>query len=328
MTYPTLVLGAAGFIGSHLVDALLAQGETVIGLDNLSTGHMSNLAHASTYGMDRFTFALHDVRNPLPTWAPIVFNLACPASPVAYGLDPVGTLETSVVGALRLLEAYRKRPFLIVHASTSEVYGNPKVFPQPEYYWGNVNPIGVRSCYDEGKRAAEALFVSSRAAVRIARIFNTYGTRMAWNDGRAVPAFVQAAVNNQPIVLRGGGQTRSFCYVTDLVRGLLKLADPSKGHLSGQPINLGNSTEITIMKLAETVLRLAGASPDAMVFFDPTPDDPERRCPDLSLAQQLLNYVTTVDLEQGLSLVIAEARRRQKWPGKVSKAAPVEGKET
>jgi len=308
MTSSILVLGAAGFIGSHLVDALLAQGETVIGLDNLSTGRMENLVNAQGHG-SRFTFALHDVREPLPTWAPIVFNLACPASPKAYQADPVGTIETSVVGTLRLIEAARKRPFTLVHASTSEVYGNPSVSPQPEDYWGHVNPIGVRACYDESKRCAEAALISSGVSVRIARIFNTYGPRMAWNDGRAVPAFVHAAINNWTILLHGNGQqTRSFCFVSDTVRGLLKLLNTNYRI----PFNIGNDAEITIRELAEQVLRLTGNSDGPILISERPADDPDRRRPDLSRAREVLNYEPTVTLEQGLCLVIAEARTRQK----------------
>jgi len=321
MTYPIVVLGAAGFIGSHLVDALLAQGETVIGLDNLSTGRMENLDHAQRYHR-HFMFALHDVRDPLPTWAPIVFNLACPASPKAYQADPVGTIETSVVGTLRLIEAARKRQFIIVHASTSEVYGNPTVSPQPEDYWGNVNPIGARSCYDESKRCAESALVSSHLPVRIARLFNCFGPRMAWNDGRAVPAFVHAAVHNLPLMMHGdGAQTRSFCFVSDMIRGLIKLTSSDYR----QPINLGNDTEITIRELAETVLRLTGNPNGPIQIFPRLADDPDRRRPDLSRAREFLNYEPTVTLEQGLCLVIAEARTRQKLsqPGYILDATPV-----
>jgi UDP-glucuronate decarboxylase len=294
-----LVTGAAGFIGSHLVDRLLAEGYEVVGLDNLMTGDLGNLEAA---GRDpRFHLEIGDVRETLHVYAEIIFNLACPASPVHYQSDPYATLTTSVLGAMRLVEHARLRRCRIVQASTSEVYGDPLVHPQKEDYVGHVNPIGERSCYDEGKRVAETFLTDARrlhkADVRIVRIFNTYGPRMAFNDGRVVSNFILQALKGQPITIYGSGeQTRSFCYVSDLVNGLVAAAlvpefDP--------PVNLGNPRENTMIELAEAVMAVAGQKVELVRMKLPA-DDPRRRCPDISKARRLLDFEPTVTLEDGL----------------------------
>jgi UDP-glucuronate decarboxylase len=253
-----LVLGAAGFLGSHLVDRLLAEGFEVVGVDNLMTGDLGRLHDA---GRDpHFHFQLGDVREPVHVYAELVFNFACPASPVHYQTDPYATTTTSVLGAIRLMEMARGRPCTIVHASTSEVYGDPTVHPQEESYWGNVNPIGERACYDEGKRCAETLLMDGRRRwgidVRILRIFNTYGPRMALGDGRVVSNFIAQALRGAPLTLFGDGmQTRSFCYVDDLIDGTLAM---SRAEGVGGPINLGNPTEFTMRELARQVAELVG----------------------------------------------------------------------
>ena len=304
-----LVTGAAGFLGSHLVDRLLAEGFEVVGIDNLMTGDLGNLEKA---GRDRhFHFQMGDVREPIHVYAELVFNFACPASPVHYQSDPYATLTTSVLGAQRLVEMARGRRCAIVHASTSEVYGDPTVHPQPESYWGNVNPIGERACYDEGKRCAETLLNDARRAwgvdVRIARIFNTYGPRMAFDDGRVVSNFVVQALRGKPLTLFGDGQqTRSFCYVDDLVEGIMRMSRLAR--VDG-PVNLGNPEEFTIRQLAEEVVKQIGG--DLAIQHAPLPsDDPRQRKPDIGRARELLGFSPRVRLAEGLGATIEDFRRR------------------
>ncbi|MDI3288172.1 UDP-glucuronic acid decarboxylase family protein [Polyangium sp. 15x6] len=304
-----LVTGAAGFLGSHLVDRLLDEGYEVVGIDNLMTGDLENLERA---GRDpHFHFQMGDVREPIHVYAELVFNFACPASPIHYQSDPHATLTTSVMGALRLVEMARGRRCTIIHASTSEVYGDPTVHPQPESYWGNVNPIGDRSCYDEGKRCAETLLNDARRAwgvdVRIARIFNTYGPRMAFDDGRVVSNFIVQTLRGKPLTLFGDGkQTRSFCFVQDLVEGILALA--RFGPIES-PVNLGNPEEFTIRELAEEVLRLLGS--DLEIIHAPLPaDDPRQRKPDITRARELFGFSPRVGLREGLRATVADFQTR------------------
>jgi UDP-glucuronate decarboxylase len=294
-----LVTGAAGFLGSHLVDRLLAEGFEVVGLDNLMTGNLGNLEAA---GRDpHFHLEIGDVRETLKVYAEIIFNFACPASPVHYQSDPYATMTSSVLGALRLVEHARLRRCRIVHASTSEIYGDPLEHPQRESYWGNVNPVGDRSCYDEGKRAAETILTDAvrthGADARIVRIFNTYGPRMAFSDGRVVSNFVMQAILDRPITLYGTGQqSRSFCYVSDLIDGIFRAATAAE--LVG-PTNLGNPNEFTMLELAETVMRISGKK--LPIEHKPLPsDDPRRRCPDIGRARELLGFEPTVPLEEGI----------------------------
>jgi UDP-glucuronate decarboxylase len=303
------VTGAAGFLGSHLVDRLLAEGFEVVGLDNLMTGDLSNLENARRD--PHFHFEIGDVREPLGVYAELVFNFACPASPVHYQHDPYATLTTSVIGAQRVIEMARGRPCTIVHASTSEVYGDPLVHPQPESYWGNVNPIGERSCYDEGKRCAETLFNDAhrrwKLDVRLLRLFNTYGPRMALDDGRVVSNFSVQALRGLPVTIFGDGlQSRSFCYVDDLIEGIFRAAicEPFSG-----PVNLGNPGEFTILELAERVIQATGSN--STLIYKPAPsDDPKRRQPDISRAQTLLGFTPKTALKEGLALTIEDFRSR------------------
>jgi UDP-glucuronate decarboxylase len=300
-----VVTGAAGFLGSHLVDALLDKGYNVIGLDNLSSGHLDNLKQAKQH--PSFRFFEHDVCQPfehlltLPIEA--VFNLACPASPPVYQATPIQTLKTSVLGTLHALELAQQHGAICLQASTSEVYGSPQVHPQPESYWGNVNPTGLRACYDEGKRAAESLCLDMHrqhgTRIKVVRIFNTYGPRMSLNDGRVMSTLVRQALAGEALSVFGNGQqTRCFCYVSDFIEGLLNVAFKTPDSFTG-PVNLGSDTELTILQVAEQVQALS-ARP-LTINYQPLPsDDPPQRKPDLSLARQVLGWQPNTPLEAGL----------------------------
>jgi len=304
-----LVTGGAGFIGSHLSERLLAAGAEVVCADNYFTGSRKNIAHLLSNPM--FEAIRHDVTFPLYIEVDAIFNLACPASPVHYQRDPVQTTKTSVHGAINMLGLAKRLRAPIFQASTSEVYGDPLIHPQTEDYWGNVNPIGIRSCYDEGKRCAETLFFDywrqHALPIKVARIFNTYGPRMQPNDGRVVSSFIVQALNGDPITVFGdGGQSRSFCYVDDLVEAITRLM------LTGEdctgPINLGNNSEFTILELAEKVISYTNSR--SKLIFKPLPqDDPRQRQPDLSKAKALLNWEPKVALADGLKETIAYFRR-------------------
>ncbi len=306
-----LVTGAAGFLGSHLVDRLLADGFEVVGIDNLMTGDLANLRAA---GRDpHFHFQLGDVREPIHVYAELIFNFACPASPVHYQSDPYATLTSSVIGAQRLVEMARGRRCTIIHASTSEVYGDPTVHPQPESYWGNVNPIGERACYDEGKRCAETLLMDARRRwsidARIIRIFNTYGPRMSFDDGRVVSNFIVQALRGVPLTIFGGGrQTRSFCYVDDLIAGVLGMSRIGGLDASG-PVNLGNPMEVSILELARLVADLLQVNVQHLQAPLP-PDDPLQRKPDIARAQALFGFEPKVDLRNGLARTAEDFRSR------------------
>jgi Nucleoside-diphosphate-sugar epimerases len=299
-----LVTGAAGFLGSHLCDALLARGHDVIGLDNFFTGRKGNIRHLLANG--HFELIRHDVINPILLEADRIYNFACPASPVHYQLNPVKTIKTSVLGTINMLGLAKRVKARILQASTSEVYGDPEQHPQQESYWGRVNPIGPRSCYDEGKRVAESLLVNYHVQngvdIRIARIFNTYGPRMALDDGRVVSNFIVQALRHQPITIFGRGeQTRSFCYVSDMIEGAVRMMEQEG--ISG-PFNLGNPEEITVLELAELTLRLT-ASRSKLVFRELPVDDPVRRRPDITLAREKLGWEIKVPLQDGLRETIA-----------------------
>jgi UDP-glucuronate decarboxylase len=300
-----LVTGGAGFLGSHLCERLLAQGHDVICADNLFTGDKRNIAHL--LAQPSFEFLRHDVTLPLFVEVDEIWNLACPASPVHYQHDPVATTKTSVHGAINMLGLAKRVGARIFQASTSEVYGDPQVHPQREDYWGHVNPIGLRSCYDEGKRCAETLFFDyhrqHRVEIKVARIFNTYGPRMHPNDGRVVSNFIVQALKGEPITVYGEGrQTRSFCYVDDLIDGFLALM-ASAADCTG-PVNLGNPGEFTIRELADKVLAMTGSR--SRLVFRPLPsDDPTQRRPDITLARERLGWEPKVALEQGLARTIA-----------------------
>ncbi|MFM9978671.1 MAG: UDP-glucuronic acid decarboxylase family protein [Sphingomonadaceae bacterium] len=299
-----LVTGGAGFLGSHLIDRLLADGHEVLCVDNLFTGSKRNLAHL--HNEPRFEFVRHDVCFPLFVEVDEIFNLACPASPVHYQHDPVQTTKVSVHGAINMLGLAKRLKCRIFQASTSEVYGDPSVHPQVESYWGNVNPIGPRSCYDEGKRCAETLFFDYHRQhgldIKVARIFNTYGPRMHPSDGRVVSNFIIQALSGQPITLYGDGlQTRSFCYVDDLVEGFLRLMASETGFTG--PVNLGNPDEFTIRQLAELVIEMTDSK--STLEFRPLPqDDPMQRRPDISLARTKLGWEPTIKLRAGLERTI------------------------
>jgi UDP-glucuronate decarboxylase len=300
-----LVTGGAGFVGSHLCDALLAAGHEVLCADNFFTGNKANIETLLAHPY--FELLRHDVTFPLYVEVDEIYNLACPASPIHYQHDPVQTLKTSVHGAINMLGLAKRLKARILQASTSEVYGDPNVHPQPEEYWGNVNPIGPRSCYDEGKRCAETLFFDYhrqfRLPIKVARIFNTYGPRMHPNDGRVVSNFIVQALRGDPITIYGDGkQTRSFCFVSDLVEGLRRLMD-SPEDVTG-PINLGNPGEFTMIELAEAVIRLTGSA-SSMVFRPAPVDDPRQRQPDITKARGKLGWAPTIPLEQGLVHTIA-----------------------
>ena len=304
-TQRILVTGGAGFLGSHLCDRLIAQGHDVLCVDNFFTGTKQNIAHLLDH--PRFELTRHDVTFPLYVEVDQIYNLACPASPIHYQHDPVQTTKTSVHGAINMLGLAKRLRAKIFQASTSEVYGDPSVHPQPEAYWGNVNPIGIRSCYDEGKRCAETLFFDyhrqHRLQIKVARIFNTYGPRMHPNDGRVVSNFIVQALKGEDITIYGEGQqTRSFCYVDDLVEGFLRLMATGP-ELTG-PVNLGNPGEFTIRQLAELVIELTGSA-SKLVFMPLPADDPLQRQPDITLARDKLAWEPTVPLRQGLVQTIA-----------------------
>ena len=309
-----LVTGGAGFLGSHLIDRLIARGDEVLCADNLYTGDKSNIDHL--FGNPRFEFLRHDVCFPLFVEVDAVFNLACPASPIHYQRDPVQTLKTSVSGMINMLGLAKRLRIPLLQASTSEVYGDPAVHPQTESYWGNVNPAGTRSCYDEGKRCAETLCFDYHRQhgidVKVARIFNTYGPRMHIGDGRVISNFVVQALRGEPITIFGDGlQTRSFCYVDDLIEGLLRLMDT--GPDENGPINLGNPHELTIAAIAETIIELTG-SRSPIVSRPLPPDDPRQRQPDITLARARLDdWEPVIGIEDGLRRTIAyfEGRLRE-----------------
>ncbi|WP_017299410.1 UDP-glucuronic acid decarboxylase family protein [Nodosilinea nodulosa] len=303
-----LVTGGAGFIGSHLIDRLMAAGNEVICLDNFYTGHRHNLLHWLDHPY--FEVIRHDVTEPIRLEVDQIYHLACPASPVHYQYNPVKTIKTNVMGTLNMLGLAKRVKARFLLASTSEVYGDPEVHPQSEEYRGNVNPIGIRSCYDEGKRVAETLSFDyhrqNNVDIRVARIFNTYGPRMLENDGRVVSNFVVQALQGKPLTLYGtGAQTRSFCYVSDLVEGLIRLMN---GDYIG-PVNLGNPDEYTILQLAQTVQSMV--NPDLDLVYKPLPqDDPQRRKPDITRAKTFLDWSPTVPLQEGLKLTIEDFRDR------------------
>lgn len=304
-----LVTGGAGFLGSHLCERLLKEGHEVLCVDNFYTGRKANIAHL--LGNPYFEVLRHDITFPLYVEVDEIYHLACPASPVHYQFDPVQTTKTSVHGSINMLGLAKRLKIKILLASTSEVYGDPMVHPQPETYWGNVNPIGPRACYDEGKRCAETLFFDyhrqHKLKIKVARIFNTYGPRMHPNDGRVVSNFIVQALKGEDITVYGdGSQTRSFCYVDDMIAGLIKLMN-SPDDVTG-PINLGNPEEFSILQLAETVIRLTG-SKSRIVFKPLPPDDPKQRCPDITLAKKVLNWEPFTPFEEGLKRTIEYFRR-------------------
>jgi UDP-glucuronate decarboxylase len=315
----TLVTGGAGFIGSHLCERLLADGHEVLCLDNYFTGMKKNIAHLLTN--PRFELITHDVTQPILLEVDWIFNLACPASPIHYQYNPVKTTKVNVLGALNMLGLAKRVRARILQASTSEVYGDPEMHPQKEEYWGNVNPIGTRSCYDEGKRVAETLFFDylrqNSVDIKVIRIFNTYGPRMRPDDGRVVSNFIVEALQGKPITIYGdGSQTRSFCYIDDMVEGMVRMMDFETGaqkkgrdytkpHLSGfpGPINIGNPHEVSIRGIAEKVVKLA-KSKSQIVFEDLPEDDPQRRCPDITKAKKFLDWTPKIALDEGLKKTI------------------------
>jgi UDP-glucuronate decarboxylase len=299
-----LVTGGAGFLGSHLCDRLVEEGHDVLCLDNLFTGAKRNIGHL----IEKHNFELirHDLVEPILLEVDEIYNLACPASPIHYQFNPVKTVKTNVMGAINMLGLAKRVKAKILQASTSEIYGDPTVHPQTEGYWGNVNTIGIRSCYDEGKRCAETLFFDyhrqNRVNIRVVRIFNTYGPRMDPNDGRVISNFiVQALANNDITVYGRGEQTRSFCFVDDLIEGLVRMMN-APDDFTG-PVNMGNPDEFSILELAQMVIRLTGSR--SKIIFEPLPqDDPLQRQPDISLAKERLNWEPTLNLEQGLKRTI------------------------
>ena len=299
-----LVSGGAGFIGSHLCTRLVNEGHDVICLDNFFTGSKDNIKHLM--GNHHFEVVRHDVTYPYSAEVDEIYNLACPASPIHYQHDPIQTAKTSVMGAINMLGLAMRLDAKILQASTSEVYGDPIIHPQPESYWGNVNPVGYRSCYDEGKRCAETLFMDyyrqNQTRIKIIRIFNTYGPRMLPNDGRVVSNFIIQALNNEDITIYGDGkQTRSFQYIDDLIEGMVRMMD-TEDDFTG-PINLGNPNEFPVLELAERVIRMTGST--SKIVFKPLPtDDPKQRQPDIKLAKEKLGWQPTVELEDGLKRMI------------------------
>ena len=304
-----LVTGGAGFIGSHLCERLISEGNEVLCLDNFFTGRRENIFHL--LDNQRFELLRHDVTEPILLEVDQIYNLACPASPVHYQYNPVKTVKTNVMGAINMLGLAKRVRARILQASTSEVYGDPLVHPQTEDYWGNVNPIGLRSCYDEGKRIAETLMTDyhrqNKVDIRIARIFNTYGPRMLEDDGRVVSNFIVQALRGQPLTLYGEGQqTRSFCYVEDLIEGLIRLMTVDDLH---QPVNLGNPGEFTIMQLAEEVIK-ACDSKSGFTYLPLPADDPRQRKPDITRAQTALGWDPTIPLRDGLKRTVEDFKRR------------------
>ena len=299
-----LVSGGAGFIGSHLCTRLINDGHQVQCLDNLFTGSKKNIAHLM--GNPRFEFVLHDVENPYETEVDEIYNLACPASPIHYQYDAIKTIKTSVMGAINMLGLAKRTKAKILQASTSEVYGDPVIHPQVESYWGNVNPIGIRSCYDEGKRCAETLFMDyyrqNGIRIKIIRIFNTYGPSMLSNDGRVVSNFVVQALKNHDITIYGSGnQTRSFQYIDDLIEGMVRMMNTEDDFIG--PVNLGNPNEFSILELAEKIIKLSGSK--SKLIFEPLPhDDPKQRQPDITLAKEKLNWKPTIELDEGLQYMV------------------------
>ncbi len=303
-----LITGGAGFIGSHLCDALINQGNKVICLDNFITGAKENIEHL--LANKNFQLVEHDIEKPYHFVVDQIYNLACPAAPIWYQKDPVKTVRTSVLGAINGLELAKKIKCRVLQASTSEIYGDPKVHPQMESYWGNVNPIGLRACYDEGKRCAETLFFDYwreyKVDIKVIRIFNTYGPRMVENDGRAIPNFIAQALRGEDITVYGSGeQTRSFCYIDDMIKGLIAMM--SSDNFVG-PVNLGNPDEYSIKQLAQQIIKLTNAK-SKIVYKDLPSDDPIKRRPDISLAKQKLNWQPKKDLETGLMKTIDYFRK-------------------
>lgn len=303
-----LVTGGAGFLGSHLCERLLQDSHEVLAVDNLYTGSRRNINHL--FSNPNFEFLRHDVTLPLHVEVDGIFNLACPASPIHYQRFPVQTIKTSILGAINMLGLAKRLQIPILQASTSEVYGDPQISPQDEDYWGNVNPIGLRSCYDEGKRAAESLFFDYQRQygieIKIARIFNTYGPRMSFDDGRVVSNFILQALRSEPITIYGqGNQTRSFCYVSDLIDGLLRLMNSKEAG----PINLGNDRELKIIEVAKLVLRITGSSSE-ITFKELPADDPYQRKPGLQRAKKVLNWTARTSLEDGIEKTVADFKYR------------------
>ena len=304
-----LVTGGAGFLGSHLCDRLISDGHDVVCLDNLFTGRKENVVHLLSN--PRFEFLRHDVVDPFKIEVDQIYNLACPASPPHYQYNPIKTVKTSVMGAINCLGLAKRVKARVLQASTSEVYGDPQVHPQPESYWGYVNPVGRRSCYDEGKRCAETLFFDyhreNRVDIRVARIFNTYGPRMLPDDGRVVSNFIVQALKGQPLTVYGDGtQTRSFCFVDDLIEGLVRMMKQTE---TVGPLNLGNPDEFTMLRLAELTLKLVGGK-SKIVHHSLPADDPKQRRPDITLARRILKWKPAIALEEGLKRTIAYFRGR------------------
>jgi UDP-glucuronate decarboxylase len=303
-----LITGGAGFLGSHLCERLLAEGEDLLCLDNFYTGSKDNIRHL--LGNPHFECIRHDIINPIYLEVDQIYNLACPASPVHYQHNPIKTIKTSVMGAINTLGLAKRVKARILQASTSEVYGDPEVHPQQEGYWGRVNPIGIRSCYDEGKRAAECLMMDyhrqNHVDVKIVRIFNTYGPRMAVHDGRVVSNFIVQALKGEDITVYGdGSQTRSFCYVDDLIEGLIRMMNSPEGFTG--PVNIGTPREFTILQLAETLIQMTGSA--SRIIFKPLPqDDPIQRRPDITLAREKLGWEPRIQLSEGLEKTIAYFR--------------------
>jgi UDP-glucuronate decarboxylase len=322
-TTKVLVTGGAGFLGSHLCDRLIAMGHEVLCVDNYFTGTRNNIGHLLEH--PRFELMRHDVTFPLYVEVDEIYNLACPASPIHYQHDPVQTTKTSVHGAINMLGLAKRLKARIFQASTSEVYGDPELHPQPESYWGHVNPIGLRSCYDEGKRCAETLFFDyhrqHKLRIKVARIFNTYGPRMHPNDGRVVSNFIVQALKGEPITLYGSGlQTRSFCFVGDLIEAFVRLMN-TPDSVTG-PVNLGNATEFTIAELARLVIELTG-SKSRLVYSALPADDPRQRKPDTAVAESVLGWRATTPLEEGLKLTIGYFESLLSRPTRARSAAPL-----